>query len=205
LAEETDISRDSGEPHKRRRLRGVAVVLACLAVAVLIAGCGGKRQDANGSSGTWKVSVLRWKFPPRQPLGKPVEFKLRVRNNDSRDIPQLIVTVTGLQAQVSQPGAASTIRPIWLPDDVNYANVTPYNAALSKSYNLGKLAAGATTTFSLPLTPLRRGTHTVGYKLSPDLFGDGKLVFSLRGGPAQATRTVAIDPTPTFAKKFLDQ
>lgn len=205
VREEREISRDSGNRLAGTHVRAAALALICLALGLFLSGCGGARQDTNAPSGTWKVNVLRWKFPPRQPLGTPVNFALRIRNADSREIPQLILTVYGLQTLIYQPGAASTVRPIWLPDDVKFAEVTPYNSKLAKSYNLGPLAAGATKQYSIPLTPLRRGTHNVGYKLSPDLFGDGKLVFAVRGGQAEATRSVVIDPTPTFARRFLDQ
>ena len=204
MREERDISRESGNRLAGTRLRAAALALICLALGLLLAGCGGTRQDANAPSGTWKVNVV-WTFPARQPLGTPVKFTLHVHNADSRTIPQLILTVNGLQTNVYQPGAASTVRPIWLPDDVKFAETTPYNSKLATSYNLGPLAAGVTKTYSIPLTPLRRGTHIVGYSLAPDLFGDGKVVFAVRGGKAEAERSIFIDPTPTFAQKFLNQ
>ncbi|MBJ7355470.1 MAG: hypothetical protein JHC98_11660 [Thermoleophilaceae bacterium] len=174
-------------------------------LAIPLAGCGsGEPQNANAPSGTWSVLVEEWKFPKRQYLGTPTDFVLKIRNTDTRDIPQLIVTIEGLRMQVKQVGAASEIRPIWLTQDVDYANVTPYNSALASSFNMGPLAAGDVQTYKVALTPLRRGNHEVGYKLAADLFGDAKIV-DPDDAPAEDTRTVAIDPTPQFDKSFFDE
>jgi hypothetical protein len=150
------------------------------------------------------VLVEEWKFPKRQFLGTPTNFTLRVRNTDTRDIPQLIVTIDGLRTEVKQVGAASEVRPIWLTQEVDYANVTPYNSALASSYNLGTLAAGDVKTYTVKLTPLRRGNHKVSYALAGDLFGKAEIV-DPDDAPAEDSRTVAIDPTPQFDDKFFDE
>lgn len=192
-----------GPEHIRRAgtpLR-LAMLALTLTVAMMLAGCGGSRQDADAPSGKWEVSVLEWKFAKKQPLGTPQNFELKVRNEDSRAIPELILTISGLKTVVYQPGAASDVRPIWLPKDVDYGVVTPYNSPLQMSFNLGPLDPGAIETYTLNLTPLRRGSHEVGYRLSPSLFGDGTIVNADDGSEAAATRTVAIDPTPVFDEK----
>jgi hypothetical protein len=173
-------------------------------LAIPLAGCGSsQRQDANAPSGTWSVIVEEWKFPKRQYLGTPTDFTMRIRNTDTRDVPQLIVTIDGLRTVVKQVGAASEVRPIWLTQDVNYANVTPYNSAVATSYNLGPLAAGDVKTYTVKLTPLRRGDHKVSYTLAGDLYGKAKLVDE-NNDPATDSRTVAIDPTPQFDKSFFE-
>lgn len=179
------------------------IALVALVLAFALSGCGGgPRQDKDAASGTWKVTVLGWKFAKTQPLGKPQDFVLRVRNDDTRTIPDLIVTIRGIKTFVQQPGAASTIRPIWLTQDVNYANTTPYNSPLAQSFNMGPLEAGQTSTYSVTLTPLRRGEHRVGYTLAPALFGDNKIVNAADDTPAADTRMIAIDPTPVFDEKL---
>jgi hypothetical protein len=184
-------------------VHALALALVVL-VAIPLAGCGGgKEQSADAPSGTWTVLVEEWKFPKRQYLGTPTDFVLRIRNTDTREIPQLIVTIDGLRTRVEQVGAASEVRPIWLPQDVDYANVTPYNSTLASSFNMGPLAAGDVKTYKVTLSPLRRGDHKVGYSLAPDLFGDNKIVDS-DDQPAKDTRTVAIDPTPQFDDKFFE-
>lgn len=174
-------------------------------LGLLLAGCGGsERQDEGAPSGTWEVTVLDWKFAETQPLGEPQDFVLKVRNDDTRAIPQLIVTIGGMRTIVYQPGAATDIRPIWLLKEPDYANVTPYNAKLSSSFNLGKLEPGETATYTVNLTPLRRGKHTVSYRLSPALFGENKVVNASDGSLATAEREVVIDPTPVFDDDFFN-
>lgn len=143
------------------------------------------------------MKISEWKFAKRQPLGKPVKFVLTVRNVDSRDIPQLTVTVRGLKQFVAQAGAATKTRPVWALDEVNYGSVTPYDSATASTFNLGVLRAGQEKRYVLPLTPVRRGSHRVGYALSGDLYGNAKIV-NEDNSPAANTRLVAIDPTPVF-------
>lgn len=188
----------------RKPAYSLALVLVAL-LAFPLAGCGsGEPQNANAPSGTWSVLVEEWKFPKRQYLGTPTDFTLKIRNTDTREIPQLIVTISGLRTEVKQVGAASEVRPIWLTSEVDYANVTPYNSALASSYNMGPLAAGDVKTYTVKLTPLRRGSHEVGYKLAADLFGGAKIV-DPDDAPAEDTRTVAIDPTPQFDDEFFNE
>jgi hypothetical protein len=175
-------------------------------VVFSIAGCGAsQRQDADAKSGTWKVIVEEWKFPKTQYLGTPTSFEIRVRNVDSEAIPQLILTIAGLKTRVSQPGAASQVRPVWLTSEVNYAQSTPYNSPLASSFDLGPLDAGDVATYKVKLTPLRRGSHRVGYSLAGDLFGKAKIVNNEDDSPAAEMRTIAIDPTPQFDEKFFDE
>jgi hypothetical protein len=186
----------------------VRVLAAAIAAVALLslAGCGpNQRQDADAKSGTWKVIVEEWKFPKTQYLGTPTSFELRVRNTDSEAIPQLILTIAGLKTRVYQPGAASEVRPIWLTSEVNYAQSTAYNSPLATSFDLGPLEAGDVTTYTVKLTPLRRGSHEVGYSLAGDLFGNAKIVNNEDDSPAADARTIAIDATPQFDDKFFDE
>ncbi|MBJ7459820.1 MAG: hypothetical protein JHD02_11565 [Thermoleophilaceae bacterium] len=177
-----------------------------VAVAISVAGCGrSERQDKDAPSGTWTVAVEEWSFPKRQFLGTPTEFVLKIRNTDSRAIPQLIATIEGLNMRVKQVGAASEIRPIWLTSENNYAQFTAYNAPLASSFNLGLLDPGDTKTYTVTLSPLRRGTHEVGYRLAPSLLGDGKIVEGADNTPAEDQRTVVIDATPQFDDSFFDE
>lgn len=193
-------SHELGAQRARERFLTRLVVgpLLLVMLATMLAGCGsGTRQDEDAATGEWTVKVLRWNFPKRQPLGRPQNFGLLVRNTDTRDIPQLVVTIAGLKEFVRQPGAATNTRPVWIPNDVRYDDVTPNNSALAMSFNLGPLAAGKIRRYSLKLTPLRRGKHRVGYTLSGNLTGGAKLVTE-DGAPAASSRVVAIDPTPDF-------
>lgn len=185
------------------RIKMVALT-ACLAIAagLLVGGCGGATQDANLSTGSWKVAVEQWRFPKRQPLGTPVQMKLVVRNIDSRDMPHLVITIGGLVEPVEQQNAASRARPVWIINAVRNGDQTAYNALTKRTFRLGPLAAGAVRTFTLPLTPLRRGEHVVSYSIAPDIYGAGKAE-TANGEPAGGERTVAVDPTPNLDESML--
>lgn len=190
---------------RRGRRAGRALLVAfAITCALIVVGCGGgETQDQDAVEGTWNVEVVGWKFPERQPLGRPVDFILTVRNDDERDIPQLILTIAGMKQFVEQGNAASNTRPIWIPTDVKYSDVTPYNSALAQSYNLGPLASDDFARYKLTLTPLRRGEHRIGYSLAGNLFGTAKIV-NADDTPAASTRVVVIDPTPDFDESIFD-
>jgi hypothetical protein len=193
-----------GADHIRRagsRLRTtllVPVAVLGLLLALPLAGCGGESQSEGAPSGTWKATVLDWKFPKKQPLGIPQNFTIQVRNDDTRAIPQLVVNVSGLRTFVEQPGAASLVRQIWLTKDVDFGGISPYNSPLSQSFNLGKLDPGDVATYTVNLTPAMRGPHEVGYRLAPALVGNNQIVNAADGTAAAATRNVVIDPAPVF-------
>lgn len=187
------------------RLAHQLVLAALCLLALFVAGCGGDgRQDADAPSGDWNVTVVEWTFAKNQPLGTPQNFILKVRNDDDREIPNLIATISGMRTKVYQPGAASDVRPIWITRDADYSQFTAYNSALDTSYNLGSLKTGETGSFVVNLTPLRVGAHEVSYRLSPDLFGNGKIIDSATGEQAKDFRTVTIDPAPVFDETTFD-
>jgi hypothetical protein len=180
-------------------------VLACLTAllsAFVLAGCGDKSSDEGDVKGTFTVKAA-WKFPKVQTLGKPLRFVVAVRNVDTRDIPQLIITVNGLSTFVKQPNTAVKTRPVWIPNVENYADVTPNSTATGSSFSLGPLPAGDFHTYVLPLTPIRRGVHPISYSLAPDLSGSAKVEFE-GGGMAAERRVIRIDPTPVFDESVFD-
>ena len=107
---------------------GAALALLLGSAALAVTGCGGgaKRQDENEARGNFKVEVLEAKFPERQKLAKRSEMVIKVRNLDSKTIPNIAVTVksfdrkekdveTGENAPVSvQPQLADPKRPIFI-------------------------------------------------------------------------------------------
>jgi hypothetical protein len=179
-----------------RAARLIAIGALFALMAAFAAGCGGTRGDAGADTGTYKVKAA-WRFPKTQPLGKPVNFSLLIRNVDTKTIPQLVVTISGLRTFIKQPGAATQTRPVWVPNDVNYSDVTPNSTATGNTYSLGPLAAGAAHHYILPLTPIRRGEHPIGYQLAGNIYGSAKVTLE-NGNPAADQQTVAVDPTPVF-------
>lgn len=169
---------------------------------LLAAGCGGE-PSAGGATSPMKVEVERWVFPKRQPLGTPVTMKIVIRNVDTRDMRQLAVTVGGLRLPVNQERAEIRTRPVWIVNESLRGDQTPYDTLTSSTFDLGRLAAGESKTFALPLTPLRRGEHQVNYQIDDGVVSRTP-VETADGSPAAAKRTVVIDPTPAFDESVFD-
>src|SRR5688572_2057451 len=121
-----------------RGLRGSVAI--CALGALLVSGCGGesKRQDADEESGNWTVDVVEASFPSEQRLAEQSEMRVRVRNEDSKVMPNLAITVDGFQRRSEQPGLADPSRPVWIIDDAPRGGVTAY----TNTWALGKLKAG---------------------------------------------------------------
>lgn len=186
----------------QRSARRTALALL-LALTLVLSGCGSEApQDKNAPSGTWRVTVLDWHFPRIQPLGTPQSFTVRVRNDDTRTIPQLTITISGLQTRVYQPGAAGDVRPVWLTDEVDFGGFSTYNSPLQQTFTVGAVEPGDVATYNVNLTPSRRGAHVVGYRLSPAPLGDNKIVNASDGAEAAETREVVIDPDPVFDRRM---
>ncbi len=159
--------------------RGCAVAVCGLA-ALLASGCGGggDRQDKDEPSGNWKVEVVDASFPAKQRLAEKVELRLRVRNADSRTLPNLAVTVDGFDQRSEQPGLADPNRPVWIIDDDPRGGVTAY----TNTWALGRVKPGQTKEFVWQLTPVKAGRFEVKYRVAAGLDGKAKAV-APGGGP----------------------
>lgn len=168
----------------------LATGLAALALSGVAAGCGGgKRQDADEPSGTFKVAVERASFPQRQRLAEQEELHVVVRNADSRTIPNVVVTITsddpknptgGFTTRSQQAGLADPRRPIWIVD----AGPTGGGTAYVGTWALGPLRAGQSRDFVWKVTAVQPGTHTVRYRVAAGL--DGKARAESAGGDEAA-------------------
>ena len=159
-----------------RGLRGSATGF-CAVVALLASGCGGgERQDEDEPSGNYSVEVVEASFPAQQRLAEKVALRLRVRNADSKTIPNLAVTVNGFSRRSQQPGLADPNRPVWVIDDGPRGGVTAY----TNTWSLGKVRAGETKEFVWEVTPVKAGDYEVSYSVAAGLDGKAKAV--LAGG-----------------------
>jgi hypothetical protein len=160
-----------------RRARSSAGVVAILAAAGLVAGCGGgERQDKHEPSGTFKVDVLAHSFPERQRLAGPAVMKVVVRNAGNATIPNVAVTVTsdddakggaGFTTRSSGADLADPTRQLWIVDKGPRGGDTAYVS----TWALGPLAAGRTKTFEWHVTPVVPGTHVLRWHVAAGLNG----------------------------------
>jgi hypothetical protein len=179
--------------------RGAIAALATPVVALAVAGCGGgERQDKNEPSGTFSLNVVKAAFPASQSLAKQEALTIAVKNTDSRTIPDLAVTVDSFTTRSQQAGLADPNRPVWIVDEGPVGGTTAY----TNTWALGRLAPGATRTFTWKVTAIQPGTHTVKYRVAAGLNGkarakvngrddfQGSFTVAISGKPAQST----VDP-----------
>jgi hypothetical protein len=202
-----------------KRFASIGLAASAAGLALIFAGCGGTRQDAGEPNGTYHVSIVNASFAKHQLVSAPTALRVTVRNDDTRTVPNLTVTVTTTSATAgkagasaygsygsapigfnyvsTQPGLTNPLRPVWILDNVKIDNiqhngVTAYDA----TWAVGPLATGATRTFVWQLTPVKAGSWNVGYRVAAGL--NGKAVAVLANGQPPAgtlpTRITNIPP-----------
>jgi hypothetical protein len=161
-------------------------------VALALGACGGERQDENEPEGKYKVDIVSASFPGRQHLADDVNLKIQVQNKDSREIPNLAVTVDGFGQRRDDATLSDPERPVWI------LNKGPYNTntALTNTWSVGPVPAGQTRTLNWNVTAVRAGTHSLRFRVSAGL--DGKaLAESFDGsGPAKGAFIARVSRAP---------
>jgi hypothetical protein len=185
-----------------RGMRGAVAVAAFL--LLVVAGCGGERQDENEPEGEFALQVVEASFPERQSLARRATMRLAVRNIDDRELPNLAVTVEtepagGDSAPVAfaqaadDPRLADADRPVWVLDEGPLGGTTAY----TNTWALGPMFPGQTRELEWQLTPVRAGDYTVNFQVSPGL--DGRAV-AADGQEAGGSFGVTISDEPVPAR-----
>jgi len=172
------------------------ITLGCIAAVALLAasvsGCGsGEAQDANEPTGNYEVAITKVAFPRRQGLGETSRLLITVQNTGQNEVPDITMTVNGLNYRSTEPGVADPIRPVWV------INAGPINGATAyvNTWALGPLAAGAERTFIWSLSATQPGTRTLAYRAGAGLNGKARAVTAGGGVPA-GTLTVNVTRRP---------
>jgi hypothetical protein len=184
--------RGTGRHSRQTRLQAIAAGFAALAAAASLAACGGGDSTAASDepSGKFKVKVTDAQFPSLQRLGQTSQLKLAIRNAGDRTIPGLTVsfTIRGQQGEdsalpfgVSDPGpeVAQPDRPVWILA-ATYPRLDgsdqPGGTSTSspKTFALGPLKAGETTTAIWKLSAVKPGRYTLRYDVGAGLGGNAK-------------------------------
>jgi hypothetical protein len=158
-----------------------------VAVAALLGACGGdeKSADANEPAGTYDLKVTAASFPTEQDLGQTSQLRIGVRNTGKKTVPALTATMAiagddggdsrlpfGLRER--QAGVAQPDRPVWVLSP-GYPKLDgsdgPGGASTSnfKTFALGPLKPGETTTAVWRLSAVRAGDYTVTYRIGAGL------------------------------------
>ncbi|HEX2125743.1 MAG TPA: hypothetical protein VHF45_04205 [Thermoleophilaceae bacterium] len=184
-----------------RGLRAAGFTVAC---ALALGACGGgERQDADEPEGDYRLEVVDARFPAEQSIAERSTMRIRVRNADSKTVPNVAVTVEtapktpgGASGSFSQnrddESLADPSRPVWIVDRGPEGGETAY----TNTWALGPLRAGQTKTFEWRVTPVVAGRYTVRYQVSPGL--DGKA--ELAGGEGGGEFKVTVDDEPADAR-----
>jgi hypothetical protein len=151
-----------------------------------LASCGEPRQDENEPEGKFAVSADA-SFPSNQKLAKRSTLAIRVRNDENRRaIPNVAVTLTGLDTRIKQQGVADPSRPVFVingrPKNIGTFPETKEDGpvggetAYVGTWALGRLGPGKTKTFKWNLTAVRPGPYKITYRVAAGLNGKAKAV-----------------------------
>jgi hypothetical protein len=163
---------------------------AALAVAALLAACGGSSSDSNEPAGNYQVKVTGASFPARQFVGQTSLMKIDVKNTGDKTVPTLVVSVDlkGKEGETSQipfsihepdPELANGDRPVWVLS-ATYPRFSgssePGGAETSSpgTYSFGALQPGKSVEAVWKLSAVRPGKYTIAYEIGAGLNSEAK-------------------------------
>jgi hypothetical protein len=151
-------------------VRAGGVALAALA-ALAVSACGGSQQDAHEPSGKFKVEV-HGVFPSKQKLAKRSRMIVTVKNVDTKQLPDVSVTVNSFNRNSQQANLADASRPVFVVNTGPHGGQT----ANQQTSSLGPLDPGKTATFIWNVTAVQAGPYKIHYQVSAGLFGKAHAV-----------------------------
>jgi hypothetical protein len=165
-----------------RLLRHGALILVCLIAA---AGCGGgERQDEDEPEGEFALDVVDAMFPKKQKLAQSSDLVITVRNAGDEAVPNVAITVTGLNYRSTAPDLSDPGRPQFAVNGVpreiggfaEAKDATPLGCetAYVNTWACGRLRPGAERTFAWSVTAVRAGPYDIKWRVAAGL--DGKAV-----------------------------
>jgi hypothetical protein len=187
-----------------RAVSAPRLILPLLACVVLVAGCGGQRQDADETEGTFRVDIADASFPAKQSIAEQSTMRIKVRNPGNETIPNVAATVEtkGTKAgdgpvafaqSKGDPRLADPSRAVWILD----AEPKGGTSAYTNTWTLGPLKAGQTKTFEWKLTAVESGDYSISYRVAPGLDNKARLA---AGSKARGKFTVTVSDTPVPAR-----
>src|SRR5215210_6438183 len=170
------------------------VVAVCL---LALAGCGGERQDENEPEGDFPVEVVKASFTEKQKLAKSSDLVVSVRNAGNDTIPNIAITVNGLDVRKEDPDLADPSRPVFALNGVQVeiagfpeakdASPRGCDTAYVNTWACGPLKPNQEKTFRWSVTAVKAGSFKVDWRVAAGLDGKAKAV-AAGGGPAPRGR-----------------
>jgi hypothetical protein len=159
-------------------------VLVCLIAAV---GCGGgERQDEAEPEGNFAVEVVSSSFPEKQKLAQSSNLVITVRNAGDAAVPNIAVTLNGLDYRSTQPDVANADRPQFAVNGVpreiggfpEAKDATPLgcDTAYVDTWACGPLKPGVERTFVWKVTAVKAGPYKLSWRVAAGLNGKAKAV-----------------------------
>ena len=170
------------------RFEGEVRFLVSAAAIAALAGCGGgERQDENEPEGDYKVDVVEASFPSDEKLAKRSQLVIVVRNADSKKIPNIAVTMKGLDYRKDDPDLADQRRPQFVVNGKfkSFGNIedaqarTPNgveNPTYVDTWSLGPLEPGESKEFKWDVTAVVAGPYELSYSVAAGLDGNARAV-----------------------------
>jgi hypothetical protein len=166
------------------------IVLVCL---IAVVGCGGgERQDEDEPEGDFAVEVVSSSFPKKQKLAQSSNLSITVRNAGDEDVPNVAITVTGLDYRTTAQGVANPSRPQFVVNGVpreiagfpEAKDATPLgcDTAYVNTWACGPLKPGDEKTFRWQVTAVKAGPYSVSWRVAAGLNGKAKAVTEGGGG-----------------------
>ncbi|HWO46782.1 MAG TPA: hypothetical protein VNM41_01885 [Solirubrobacterales bacterium] len=204
--------RGTGRHSRHTRLQAIAAGFAALAVAASLAACGGGDSSSTPEEpgGKFAVKVTEAEFPSLQRLGQTTQLRLGIRNTGDRTVPGLTVSFTikgqrgedsALPFGVSDPAPeiAQPDRPVWVlaatyPHLDGSSDPGGTSTSSPKTFALGPLKPGETTTAIWKLSAVRAGKFTLLYDVGAGL-----------GGAAKAETDNGVSPGGSFSTEVTDR
>lgn len=179
-----DVARWYVRPALEARRRHAAPVLLGLA---LLAGCGGgERQDEGEPEGDFPVEVTRASFPEKQKLAQSSELVIGVRNAGDETVPNVALTVDGLDYRQEEPGLADPARPQFVVNGIpreiggfpEAKSATPLgcDTAYVNTWACGPLKPGRERSFRFSVTAVKAGPYKISWRVAAGLNGKAKAV-----------------------------
>jgi hypothetical protein len=146
--------------------------LVCL---IAVAGCGGgERQDEDEPEGEFALDVVSAMFPERQKLAQSSDLVITVRNAGDEAVPNVAITLTGLDYRSTEPGLSDPERPQFavngIPREIGgfpeAKDATPVgcDTAYVNTWACGRLRPGAEKTFVWSVTAVKAGDYDISWR-----------------------------------------